>query len=410
MISFDLAFKLTMQAIQPLPAEWVPLDGASGHVLAQDMVSRVNSPSVNASLKDGYAICSADIAEATPDTPVHLRLAGLVAAGGRWEGTVTPGAAVRILTGAPMPAGAEAVVSNEFASDDGVTVTVWKHAEPGRNVLPLGSDVRAGATIVAAGSVLRPTTLGLLAAAGFAQAPVLRFPRVALIATGDEIVAPSMPLPEGGLYASNLVTLAAWCRHYGMPSATEVVPDDRDSIRRELLAQIEVHDALITCGGAWTGDRDLVVGLLDELGWNRRYHRVRLGPGKGVAFGVWRDKPVFCLPGGPPSNQMAFLQLALPGLRRLAGFETPALPRVMARLERSVGRQLDWTEGVHGRLLRRDTLVFSPMRMASRLQEMALTEGIVLVPEGVSSFPAGSVVPIQLFPGIDPGELAWEEE
>ena len=207
--SFTRALQLTLDSISPLDSEVVPVLQLPGRVAARDLYALVDSPSIDASLKDGYAIRSGDIAHASSENPVRLRLIGAVSAGGRFEGEVVPGSAVRILSGARIPSGAEAVVSEEFTHNDGDWVTVATHAEPGRNILRKGSDVCAGQFMVSAGTFLRPAQVGLLAAAGHSQVPVVRRPRVAIIATGDEVVAPGEALPEGKLFASNLITLAA---------------------------------------------------------------------------------------------------------------------------------------------------------------------------------------------------------
>jgi molybdopterin molybdotransferase len=404
-ISYAEALQRTLEQIEPLGTEGVALAQACGRVVAQDVFARVDSPSAAASLKDGYAIRSANIAAASPQTPVRLRLLGLAAAGRGWDGQVRPGTAVRILTGATIPPGAQAVVAAEFAVDDDAVVTVVGDAEPGRNILPAGSDVSVGQRLVAAGDLLRPAMVGVLAAAGYAQVPVFRRPRVAILATGDEVVAPGKPLQAGKLYASNLVTMAAWCTQCGITVTTAIVPDCREEIRTALLARIADHDAILTSGGAWNGERDLVVRLLDDLGWQKIYHRVRIGPGKAVGLGLWQGKPVFCLPGGPPSNHMAFLQLALPGLHRLEGREQPGLPMQVARLAEPVRGQRDWTQFVHGRLeAGREGLVFLPMRMKSRLQEMAQAEAIVQIPEGVEQIPRGAVVPVQVLAPVHAAE------
>jgi molybdopterin molybdotransferase len=395
--SFTEALDQTLHHVSPLGNEEVDLEGASGRVAAQDLAALVDCPSVDASLRDGYAVRSAEITGASPQHPVQLRLDGLAVAGRAWAGTVRQGMAVRALTGAPIPRGADAVVSDEFTTVEGDIVTVTKGAEPGRNILRRGSDVAVGQRIVATGELLRPTQVGLLAAAGHGQLRVFRRPRVAIVATGDEVVAPGSPLPEGKLYASNLVTLASWCTSYGMAVTTAVVPDSEDRIRAQLQACLQDHDAILTSGGAWTSERDLVVHLLDELGWARIYHRVRIGPGKAVAFGLLQGKPVFCLPGGPSSNHMAFLQLALPALHRLEGRTQAGLPIQAARLAQSIQGQKDWTQFVHGCLERSSTgLVFQPLRMKSRLQEMAQMEALVQIPEGTEWLEEGATVLVQV--------------
>lgn len=397
MIGYQEALERTLQAIRPLDAEVVPLLQLAGRVAAEDIYATVDSPSADVSFKDGYAVRSADVAWATPDAPVRLRLLGLVPAGGSFEGTVAPGTAVRILSGARIPEGAEAVLADEFASSDGQFVVAMNNAEPGRNILRKGCDVRAGDLLVAAGTVLRPAQVGLLAAAGLREARVVRCVHVVIIATGDEVVAPGGSLREGQLFASNAVTLASWCKYFGMGTTVDVVSDDPDMIRRRLEEAIRLGDAVLTSGGAWNGERDRVVGLLHQLGWQEIYHRVRMGPGKAVGFGLLEGKPVFCLPGGPPSNQMAFLQLALPGLLRLGGRREAGLPQISVTLAEGVEGQEDWTQFIDGWLEYSGVeTLFHPFRMGSRLRPMARSDGFLQIPEGVSAIPAGSHVRIQV--------------
>ena len=401
LMGYAQALRLTLESISPLPAETLPVWQLTGRIAAEDLCALVDAPSADVSLKDGYAVRSADVAQASATSPVRLRLIGAAQAGSRFTGEVTPGTAVRVLSGACVPYGAEAVVSGEFAGNDGAWVTVTADAEPGRNILRRGTDVTRGQVVAAAGTRLRPAQVGLLAAAGHGRAPVVRRPKVAIIATGDEVIAPGKALGTGQLYASNLVTLAAWCAHYGFETAVSVVPDEAAAIERRLTGALDECDAVITSGGAWTGERDLVVHLLDQSLWRKVYHKVKLGPGKAVAFGMAGSKPVFCLPGGPPSNQMAFLQLALPGLLRLAGYRRPRLPEVVATLAETVEGQVDWTQFVGGRLERTSSGdLFHPVKLASRLQSMALAEALLAIPEGTGRIPQGARVRVQLLPGV----------
>jgi molybdopterin molybdotransferase len=396
-ISYSQAFALTLGNIQPNGAEQLGIIQCVGRIAAEDLFGRVDSPSLDVSLKDGYAIQSRDIVAACPQRPITLRLVGAVTAGGDWRGVVHSGEALRILSGAPLPDGADAVISEEFARRDGERVVATNDAHPGRNVLARGADVQRGQLLASKGECLSPPMIGLLAAAGHEKLAVVKRPRVAILATGDEVVAPGAPLPQGKLYASNLVTLAAWCARYGFEVQTGVVRDDEAAIRHNLLDCLDQCDVLLTSGGAWSGERDLVVRILDDLGWQKIYHRVRIGPGKAIGFGLYHAKPVFCLPGGPPSNHMAFLQLALPGLQKMAGYQSLGLPWATARLAESVRGQIDWTQFVHGRLERGQAgLVFHPMAPKSRLQMMAQADAIVAIPEGQAEIPAGGLVQAQV--------------
>lgn len=397
MLSYHQAFQLTLDHISPLGAEEVEVIAAVGRIAAEDLIAGVDSPSLDVSLKDGYAIQSQDIAAASPEKPARLQWIGAIAAGGQWRGELHAGQALRILSGAPLPGGADAIISEEFARRDGEWIEVVNDAAPGRNVLPAGADVQRGQRLALAGEQLYPPLVGLLAAAGYERVPVVRRPHVAILATGDEVVAPGKPLPQGKLYASNLVTLAAWCLQSGFEVETRVVADDQALIRDQLAGCLERYDALLTSGGAWKGERDLVVHILDDLGWEKIYHRVRIGPGKAIGFGVYQGKPVFCLPGGPPSNHMAFLQLALPGLKKMAGGSRLGLPLCAARLAETVRGQSDWTQFIHGHLIDEEAgAAFHPLKSTSRLQMMAQASGIIMIPEGQEEITAGRVVEVQL--------------
>ena len=396
MISYQEAYRITLENIQALPAEEIPLLEATGRVAAQDLPAKVNAPTVNISLKDGYAVHPDDVAQASAEAPVRLTLVGVIAAGGEWRTEIGRGQTARILSGAHVPEQVAAVLAEEFTQRDGDQVLAFSHAAAGRNILPMGSDIRQGDVLAKAGETLRPTLVGLLAAGGYERIPVVRRPKVHILATGDEVLAPGAPLLEGKLYASNLVTLAAWCRRFGFEVHTQVAPDDAATIRAALEQHLAEGDALLTSGGAWKGERDLTVRLLDEMGWQKHYHRVRIGPGKAVGFGLYQGKPVFCLPGGPPSNYMAFIQLALPGIHKLAGFTQPGLPKQLARLQSEVNGQIDWTQFIHGRLEQADQeLRFHPILDASRLQMMAHTEAVLAIPEGVERIAAGELVWVQ---------------
>jgi molybdopterin molybdotransferase len=228
--------------------------------------------------------------------------------------------------------------------------------------------------------------------------PVFKNPAVAIIGTGDEIVVPGEPLSEGKLYASNIMTLDAWCRRYNMKTRMAVVHDDFDTLTRTFREMSAGADAIITSGGAWTGERDFVAQVLGSLKWQQYFHRIRIGPGKAVGFGMLEEKPVFILPGGPSSNLMGFLQIALPGLLALGGRADPSLPRINARLGAGIrGRQQDWTDFFFGRLEEAEGMpVFHPLKGISRLRDIAEAEAIAAVPEGESNLSEGSVISVQV--------------
>jgi molybdopterin molybdotransferase len=298
-IGLEEARTLTFENIPRLEPEVLNLDHLIGRVLAEEVTARVDSPSVTASLKDGYAVMSDDLLSASREHPVQLRLIGRTTAGGECQVELEPGCAIRITTGAALPSGTQGVLAEEFCHEESNTLTCFANAEPGRNIIERGTDIRIGDKVAGAFEVLNPGKVGLLASAGVSSAAVIRRPRVAVIATGDEVIAPGKDLAPGKLYASNLVEVSAWLGALGMEHTTDVIADEAELLGQTVEDRLTWADAIVTSGGAWTGEKDLIIRVLQQLNWQGFFHRVRLGPGKGVAFGLLQGKAVFCLPGGP---------------------------------------------------------------------------------------------------------------
>jgi len=392
------ALKLTLENMKPLPAEGVSLVDSIDRVAATDLYAMVDSPPMDSSRKDGYAVSSSELAGATPENPVHLRVLGTMAAGAEKDIQIKPGTAVRVLTGARIPAGADAVVAEEFVKQVDNDVRIEAFIEQGKNILARGSDAASRKCIIRSGRQISPVMAGLLAAAGHSMIPVFRNPVVGIVGTGDEIVEPGRPLAEGELYASNIITLAGWCNRYKMSPRMTIVKDDHDAIFRAIKILSEETDAVITSGGAWTGDYDMVAQVLKQLGWKEVFHRIRIGPGKAVGFGTLNQKPVFILPGGPPSNLMGFLQIALPGLLTLSGHENPGLPIISARLASEIEEgKSDWTDFFFGTLgFDEGVPVFYPMKKRSRLSSIVKATAVASIPEGQEYLLEGSVISVQL--------------
>ena len=405
-VGYQEAFNLIASNVRPVGVEEMPPDTSVGRIAAADVVARVSYPSADVSLKDGFAVKSVDVAAASMQTPVFLKVTGSVFAGSRFDGEVERGNAVKVCSGAPIPRGADAVVSGEFCEEVSAEgVSVKADAEPGRNILRAGGEVKAGATIVSKGGRFLPGYLGLAAAAGVNRVSVYRRPEVAVVGVGDEVVAPGTDLSPGQLYASNLVTMEAWLASFGISRVSSVVNDNEEAIKQELQKHLPGVDVILTSGGAWGSERDLVVGSLAQLGWRELFHHVRMGPGKGIAFGIWEGKPVFCLPGGPASNEMAFLQLALPGILRMSGDTRHPLQRVTARLTEDLkSRHRAWTEFKDATLSRDAAGNYSVAlyRNRSRLQAIASANGLICIPEGTELLRSGDTVAVQILaPRLD---------
>ncbi len=399
-ISFREACDIVGANVGPIGEETLSLDLCVNRVVAMNLVAQVSYPSVNVSLKDGYAVKSTDVIHAEQRNPVCLKVVGTTYAGAKYESHVKEGTAVKVCSGAPMPNGADAVVSAEFCEEKlSGQVSIKADAGPGRNILSVGSEVESGTTIVKKGQRLSPGDLGLAAAAGLKQMKVYCRPYVAIVSVGDEVVAPGEKLHVGQLYASNLVTMKSWMMSFSISCVTSIVKDETESILQELQKHLPAVDAILTSGGAWGSERDLVIGILDKLNWQKRFHYVRMGPGKGVAFGLWNKVPVFCLPGGPSSNQMAFLQLALPALLRMGGDARHPLQTVPARLTEDVkGRHRAWTEFKDAIVTHESggNYAVALYKNNSRLQAIARANGLICIPEGKDLLHSGEIIPVQL--------------
>jgi molybdopterin molybdotransferase len=398
-IGLQEAKELVARHTPMLPARPMPLAQLAGLVVGERIEARVSSPSVTASTKDGFAVSGSELASTSKQSPVKLKLVGSVAAGEKAEVALSPGQAVRITTGAPLPDGADAVIAVEFTSEQAGYILCHVSADPGRNVMKAGSDVAAGQVVCEPGQRLDPGSVGLLAAAGLADVPAHPLPKVGLLATGREVIAPGEPLPTGAVYASNLVALASWLTLNKMEHRSKVVDDDAVQIINGATSLLSDCDALITSGGAWTSGRDLVKAALADMGLEQIFWRVRMGPGKGVAFGLLNGKPVFCLPGGPPSNEMAFLQLALPSLLAMSGRREAGLPIQPAFLSIELNGQADWTQFWHGSLEYGTEPhlppVFHPYEFSGRLKAMADSDAVASLPEGMHRLEPDSMILVQ---------------
>ena len=401
-IGFTEALELTVSSVPRGGTESLALDRLAGRICSEDIVSMVDCPSVDSSLKDGYAVISSDLKEGSAENLIRLNVTGQVTAGSSSKLALSEGQAIQITTGAPIPKGANAVLSSEFCHRRGDDIYCFNTAEPGRNIFTKGVDIGAGETVASKEDLLSPPLIGLLASAGLEKVRVYRSPRVAVIATGDEVVAPGAPLAEGKLYASNMVEICSWLSLFGLSFRTRLVADSREEIESTILDDLSHVDAFITSGGAWGSERDLIIKVLERLRWQGVYHRVRMGPGKAVGFGLLEKKPFFCLPGGPPSSEMAFLQLALPGLLAMEGHQHSPFPSVSARLTETVKGDEDWTQFIHARIEEhKDAILVHPAKAESRLQSMARKDALIVIPEGCKELSRGALIHVQRL-GISP--------
>ncbi len=314
MISVEEARGRILEALHPTPAEIVALAAAWNRVTAAPVIARVTQPPADVSAMDGYAVRAADgILNAS------LRVIGAAPAGHPFDGTVAAGESVRLFTGSVVPAGADAILLQEDATRDGAAVRVNEAVVSGRHIRRAGQDFAAGDVVIPAGRRMTARDVGLAAAANHPWLPVHRLPRVAILATGDEIAMPGEPIPPGGIVSSNSHALAALVRAAGgEPVVLPVAPDEREAIAAVADAVLGM-DMLVTTGGASVGDHDLVIESLQARGMTLDFWQIAMRPGKPLLFGRLGATPVLGLPGNPVSAMVCAILFLLPALSRLSG-------------------------------------------------------------------------------------------
>ena len=328
MIPVEVALERILSTFAPLAAEQVSLAAALGRVLAADVTARLTQPPAAVSAMDGYAVRAADVAQ----VPARLRVVGMAPAGGAYGKALRAGEAVRIFTGAPLPAGADAIVIQEDTSLEGDKVTVREGVLAGRYVRPAGLDFKAGEVGLAAGRCLGPRDIGLAAAMNVPWLQVRRRPRVAVLATGDEIVMPGDPVGPNQIVSSNALALAAAITAWGgEPLTLGIAADTKESLQT-LAAGAANADLLVTTGGASVGDFDLVQEALTERGLAVDFWQIAMRPGKPLIFGQLGATPLLGLPGNPVSSLVCAIIFLRPAMARMLGQDSADSGARTARL------------------------------------------------------------------------------
>lgn len=331
LLSVEEARGRILDAFGPLPAEEVALEDLDGRVLAGPITAPITVPPFANSSMDGFAVHSSDTVHAGANMPVSLRVTATSAAGSAPRGDVGPGECVRIMTGAPLPSGLDAVVPFEDVLDEGTTIRLDTPVSTGACVRPAGQDVTAGQLVLRAGELLRAPQIGLLASLGIHGADVTRRPVVSILSTGDELVQPGRPLQPGQIYNSNTPMLASAVQEAGGRAVVFPLVRDDEAALAGALVTAQNGDLVLTSGGASVGDFDYVKNVLSASG-EVGFWRVRMRPGKPLIFGRTGDTPLIGLPGNPTSAMVTFEQFARPAIRVMLGLP-PLRPRVTALLD-----------------------------------------------------------------------------
>lgn len=397
------ALQLVLDGMRPLPSERVPLLDALGRVLTEPVVARDSLPPFANSSMDGYALRAADVQDAAADNPVTLRVLADIAAGAVADVTLTAGTAARIMTGAPLPPGADAVAPVEDTDEAWrdaqrplpAQVQIRRAVQPGAYVRRVGEDVQAGATVLPAGHVVRPQEIGVLASLGVAQVPVVRRPRVGILATGDELIDVEAPLAPGKIRNSNGYAQTAQVLALGAaPVALGVARDTEADVRAKLQAGLDAGvDLFVSSAGVSVGVYDVVTAVLASAG-SVGFWRVRMRPGKPLAFGVYQGVPYLGLPGNPVSAMVSFERFARPAILKLAGHTRLERPQVEVTLQEEIhsdGRE-SYVRAVVTRAPDGYTAVTTGSQGSHVMTSLVKANALLIVPEGVTYVAPGEQV------------------
>ncbi len=334
MFTFEAARKLILDSVSPCGVERVTILESLGRTLAEDIIAPCNLPAADNSAMDGYAVVSADCG-----LPVTLEVIGHIQAGGWSNSVVVSGCAIKIMTGALIPPGCDAVVPVEETTGEDKFVHIKEPVRQWQHIRFKGEDVREGETVIPKGTTIRPTEISMLASCGKAFVPVFRRPRVAILSTGDELIELGEPVLPGTIINSNAFSLAASVREAGgEPIILGIARDNREDHRLKMIEGLKA-DVLITSAGVSAGDYDHVRDVLQELGVEQKFWKVAMKPGGPTAFGMKEGKPVFSLPGNPVSTMVTFEIFVRPTLLRMMGRQRVIRPLVKVVLAEEVRKK-----------------------------------------------------------------------
>ena len=409
-ISAAAALEAILDATPVLPPETVAVSSALGRVLAEAVDSDRRLPPADNSAMDGYALRRADVAGASAEGSIELPIAYTIPAGGDASRPLGPGEAARILTGAPVPPGADAVVRQEDTESDGERVRVLVSPSPRENIRDAGEDVQRGDRVIDAGAVIGPGHVGTLASLGRSVVAVHQRPRVALLSTGDELVEPDQSVDGGRIVSSNSYSLAAQCRAVGAdPVYLGIARDTPEDVEKRFRAGLGA-DVLVSSAGVSVGDYDFVRDVLEKIGCSMIFWGVQIKPGYPVAFGRIEGGPlVFGLPGNPVSAMMTFEQFVRPALRRLTGHRKLFRPTVQARLAETLTKKPGRLHFVRVELERRDGDIVARgagNQSSGALRSMTRAQGLLVFPSEDAELAEGAYATVQV---LDDEFFASEE-
>ena len=400
MLAVEEARRRILEHFSPLEPERIPILEALDRVLAEDIVAEMDIPPLSNTAMDGYAVRVSDTENASPEHPVRLQVVADLAAGYVLDKPLQPGTAVRIMTGAPVPPGAEAVVPFENAERDGDYVLVFKPYSMWKNIRHAGEDVKKGQVVLEKGKVLRPQEIGMLAALGHPTVLVHRRPRVAVLSTGDEVIDVADPWQPGKIRDANSYTVSALILKYGgIPLRLGIAPDTIEDLTAKIREALSMGaDFIITSGGVSMGDFDVVKKVLAAEG-EMHFWRARMKPGKPLAFGEIQGVPLLGLPGNPVSSNISFELFARPAILTMLGKRKLEKPTIDAILVDPVKRKDGRRHYLRVWLEKKDGQTYAHLtgdQGSGILLSMVQSDGLAIIPEELDRTPPNFPVKVMI--------------
>lgn len=408
LIPLETVQETILSHVEPVESESRHLVDAVGAVLREDVVACETLPPFDNSAMDGYAVRASDLRAASEERPITLEIEDVVPAGGSGERPLTPGKAIRIMTGAPVPGGAEAVIPHELTRHDERRVTFFRPARPGQNIRTAGEDFKPGDVGLPAGTVLRGPHLGLAATLGQARLRVSRPLRVAILSPGDELVDVGAPLGPGQIRNSNAYSLRGALVDLGAEVMDRgIIPDRRESVHGAVLSAVaDGADAVLSTGGVSAGDFDYVRAIVEEEADPGYVFKVAMRPGKPQVFGLFEGKPLFGMPGNPAASVLSFEMLVRPALRRMRGESEIHEPRFGVRFPFGYGYKSGRVFLLRARVVPDDESAGGGFRVAppgaqgsGLMRALAEANAIVILPADRDHVLPGEVFPAQWIGG-----------
>jgi len=398
--SFESAISMILESVTVLPPEPASLLDVVGLVIAEDIRAPWDMPRWNNSAMDGFAVRAEDCVSGRP-----LTIDGYIPAGSSADGVgVKPGMAVKIMTGAPAPAGCDAIIPIEETEEKEGKLVITGQVNRGDHLRVRGEDVSQGELVIAAGTVLRPAEINMLASFGYQTVAVFRRPKVAILSTGDELVEPGEEVGPGQIFNSNDYSIAAAVRELGAePLLLGIARDNRESLVEKINAGLQA-DGLITTAGVSMGDRDLVCEVLDALGVERRFWQVDIKPGRPTAFGLKNGKPVFSLPGNPVSSMITFEQFVRPALLKMMGHHRVIKPLIKVIMQETINKKPGRVQFLRVRVIDDGKQLLASSsgdQNTGILRTLLRANGIAVLPADREQVMAGEEVDVQLIAAVE---------